>query len=72
MKNILVIKNDRLGNFAISLPALNLILNKYKIRILIGKNKKTKYFKLFNNKIISDYILSKTLNIPGKFKFNWL
>jgi len=30
MKNILVIKNDRLGDFAISLPALNLILNKYK------------------------------------------
>jgi ADP-heptose:LPS heptosyltransferase len=72
MKNILVIKNDRLGKFAISLPALNLILNKYRIRILIGKNGKTKYFKLFNNKIISDYILSKALNIPGKFKFNWL
>jgi ADP-heptose:LPS heptosyltransferase len=30
MKNILVIKNDRLGDFAISLPALNLILNKYR------------------------------------------
>lgn len=30
MKNILVIKNDRLGDFAISLPAFNLILNKYK------------------------------------------
>jgi len=30
MKNILVIKNDRLGDLAISLPALNLILNKYK------------------------------------------
>ena len=30
MKNILVIKNDRLGDFVISLPALNLILNKYK------------------------------------------
>ena len=72
MKNILAIKNYRLGNFAISLPPLNLILNKYKIRISIGKNGKAKYFKLFNNKIISDYILSKTLNIPGKFKFNLL
>jgi ADP-heptose:LPS heptosyltransferase len=30
MKNILVIKNDRLGDFIISLPAFNLILNKYK------------------------------------------
>jgi len=30
MKNILVIKNDRLGDFVISLPALKLILNKYK------------------------------------------
>lgn len=30
MKNILVIKNDRLVNFEISLPALNLTLNKYK------------------------------------------
>ena len=44
MKNILVIKNDRLGNFAISLPALNLILNKYRIRIFIGKNGKAKIF----------------------------
>ncbi len=72
MKNILAIKNDRLGNFAISLPPLNLILNKYEIRMLTGKNGKAKYFKLFNNKIISDYILSKTLSIPGKFKFNLL
>ena len=30
LKNILVIKNDRLGDFAISLPALNLLLNKYR------------------------------------------
>lgn len=30
MKNIVVIKNDRLGDFIISLPAFNLILNKYK------------------------------------------
>ena len=30
MKNILVFKNDRLGDFVISLPAFNLIFNKYK------------------------------------------
>ena len=42
-----------------------------KKRILIGKNGKAKYFKLFNNKIVSDYIMSKSLNIPGKFIFNW-
>ena len=34
MKNILVIKNDRLGDLAISLPALNLILNKYKNKMI--------------------------------------
>ena len=37
----------------------------------IGKNGKKKYFKLFNNSIISDFIISKTFNIKGKYKYIW-
>ena len=44
MKNILAIKNDRLGNFAISFPALNLILNKYKKKNINREKRKGKIF----------------------------
>lgn len=37
----------------------------------IARKGKNKYFKLFNNLIISDYILSKSLNFKSKFKFVW-
>ena len=37
----------------------------------IGKRGKQKYYKLFNNLIISDYILSKSLNFKSKYKFIW-
>ena len=37
----------------------------------ISKNGKRKYFSIFNNLIISDYIISKTFNKKGKFKYVW-
>ena len=74
MKNILVIKNDRLGDLAISLPALNLILNKY-------KNKKITFvlsdinfgfsFLLKNNNV--DFIkTSYSLNFFERINFFYL
>ena len=38
---------------------------------LIGNKGKEKYFKLFNNLIIADYILSKTFNYKSTYKFIW-
>jgi hypothetical protein len=40
-------------------------------RINLGLRGKYKYFKIFNNKIISDYILSRSLNINPKNKYYW-
>ena len=40
-------------------------------RIQIGINGKNKYFKIFNNRIIADYIASKTLGIKPSYKYIW-
>ncbi len=37
----------------------------------IAKKGKEKYFKLFNNNIVSNYILYKTLNFDKKFTYAW-
>ncbi len=37
----------------------------------IAKKGKEKYFKLFNNNIVSNYILHKTLNLDKKFNYAW-
>tara|TARA_Y100000992_G_scaffold292019_1_gene249046 strand:+ start:1596 stop:3695 length:2100 start_codon:yes stop_codon:yes gene_type:complete len=37
----------------------------------ISKNGKDKYFKIFNNLIISDSILSKTLSIDPRYEYAW-
>ncbi len=42
-----------------------------RLRAKIGINGKNKYFKIFNNKIVGDYILSKTLGIKPSYKFAW-
>jgi glycosyltransferase involved in cell wall biosynthesis len=42
-----------------------------RLRAKIGINGKNKYFKIFNNKIVGDYILSKTLGIKASYKFAW-
>ena len=42
-----------------------------KKRIQIGLNGKKKYFKIFNNKIIADYIVTKTLGTKPAFNYIW-
>ena len=42
-----------------------------KKRIQIGINGKKKYFKIFNNKIVADYIVSKTLGIRPSYSYVW-
>ena len=42
-----------------------------KKRLQIGMNGKKKYFKIFNNKIIADYIVSKTLGIKPTYNYVW-
>jgi len=37
----------------------------------ISKNGKRKYFSIFNNLIISEYILSKTFNTKNKYNYVW-
>mgnify|MGYP001265768164 CR=1 FL=1 len=37
----------------------------------ISKNGRNKYFKIFNNSIIADSIVSKVFNIKPKFKYAW-
>ncbi len=37
----------------------------------IAKNGKEKYFKLFNNNLVSNYILHKTLNFEKNFNYVW-
>ena len=50
-------------------------LNKYKkekkIGKLIAQKGKKKYFKIFNSRIVSDYIISKTFDIKSKYKVAW-
>ena len=40
-------------------------------RTQIGLNGKSKYFKIFNNKIVADYIVSKTLGIKPSYTHVW-
>ena len=42
-----------------------------RLRIQIGINGKKKYFKIFNNRIIADYIISKTLGNKPSYKYIW-
>ena len=37
----------------------------------ISKNGKKKYFSIFNNSIVSEYIIFKTFNIKNKYKYVW-
>jgi spore maturation protein CgeB len=40
-------------------------------RIQIGINGKKRYFKIFNNRIVADYISSKTLGNKPLYKYIW-
>ena len=37
----------------------------------ISKNGKKKYFSMFDNSIVSEYIISKIFNTKNKFKYVW-
>jgi len=50
---------------------LKVLLNTPNKISAIGRRGKQKYFKLFNNLIIGDYILSKSLMFKSKYKFIW-
>ena len=50
---------------------INSLLENPKKIFNIGKKGKIKYFKLFKNTIISDFIISKTFNIKGKYNYIW-
>ena len=40
-------------------------------RIQIGFNGKNRYFKIFNNRIVADYIFSKTLGVKPLYDYIW-
>ena len=50
---------------------INSLLSNPKQIYQIAKKGKKKYFELFNNLIISDFIISKTFKIKGKYKYIW-
>ena len=72
MKNILILKNDRIGDLFVSLKAINLIFNKHisdNIEIILSPiNKKFSF--LFNKKII--YVYNYRLSIIEKIKIFFL
>ena len=37
----------------------------------ISKNGKRKYFSIFENSIVADYIISKTFGTKNKYKYVW-
>ena len=47
------------------------IANDEKLRKLIGKNGKDKYFKYFNSTTIADFIINKTFDRDKKKKYHW-
>ena len=50
---------------------INFFKKNERMRIQIGINGKNRYFKIFNNRIISDYIASKTLGNKPLYNYIW-
>jgi glycosyltransferase involved in cell wall biosynthesis len=50
---------------------INFYKKNERLRVKIGRNGKKKYFKIFNNKIVGDYILSKTLGTKPNYSYIW-
>jgi spore maturation protein CgeB len=40
-------------------------------RVQLGINGKNRYFKIFNNRIVADYIFSKTLSVKPLYDHIW-
>ena len=53
------------------LDKLNGNINKINKINKISKNGKKKYFSIFENSIIAEYIISKTFNIKNKYRYIW-
>lgn len=47
------------------------ILKNSKLLKKIGKNGKIKYFKLFSNNFVAQYIIDKTFNLKNKYNYVW-
>ena len=66
--------NDEMGFYEDSddllnqLEKLNGNINKIN---KISKNGKKKYFSIFNNSIVAEYIISKIFNSKNKYKYVW-
>jgi glycosyltransferase involved in cell wall biosynthesis len=50
---------------------VNYYKNNERKRVQIGINGKKRYFKIFNNRIIADYIFSKTLGVKALYDHIW-
>lgn len=50
---------------------VNYYKNNERKRVQIGINGKKKYFKIFNNRIVADYIISKTLGVKPVYDHIW-
>ena len=50
---------------------INFYKKNERARINLGIKGKSKYFKIFNNKVISDYIFTRSLNINSKNSYHW-
>ena len=66
------------NNEAIFYKDINELIDKVKFyknndrkRIQLGMNGKVKYFKIFNNKIVADYIASKTFGNKPSYHYAW-
>jgi len=51
---------------------LNYYKNNDKLRKKIALNGQRKYFRIFNNEVVSDYILNKIFDIKKNKKFKWM
>jgi len=50
---------------------VNYYKNNERKRVQLGINGKNRYFKIFNNRIVADYIFSKTLGVKPLYDYIW-
>jgi len=67
-KDEMIFYNDEYGDL---IEKINFYLKHEKERIKIGKKGKKKYYDLFNNTYIADYIISTSLGIKPKYFYKW-
>ncbi len=67
-KDEMIFYNDEYGDL---IEKINFYLKHEKERIKIGKKGKKKYYDLFNNTYIADYIISTSLGIKPKYSYKW-